>query len=220
MVHPPSSSSLRPLARARASRGYTAIEVLLAMTVLMIGSASVMSMQKASIQGNLDARKLDMANSIAHEWLERLTADAMAWTLPVTSGAASNLGNTQWLGTGLASPTKFLLPPVPGNQATAEGLSPAFDILGRDLAMGNAANAAFCVHVNVVQIAQDTLAPPNPTLLRATVLVFWPKQLVQSGSIPAGYCTTWFDVAAAEAAQTGTWHMVYASTAIRKTPIP
>jgi Tfp pilus assembly protein PilV len=192
---------------------------MLAMTVLMIGTAGVMSMQKSSIQGNLDARKLDMANSIAHDWLERLTADGTAWTLPANNvTGANNFTNTKWLAQGLASPNQFFLPALPGNQATAEGFSPAFDILGRDLAQGNAANAAFCVHVNVSQLAQDSQA--QPLLLRATVLVFWPEQLVQSGAIPAGYCTTWFDVAAAEAAHTGTWHMIYASTAIRKNPIP
>lgn len=61
--HSPSRASSRP----RTGRGYTAIEVMLAITVLMIGSAGVMSMQKASIQGNFDARRLDLANSIAHD---------------------------------------------------------------------------------------------------------------------------------------------------------
>jgi prepilin-type N-terminal cleavage/methylation domain-containing protein len=200
---------------ARTSRGYTAIEVMLAMTVLLIGSAGVMSMQKASIQGNLDARKLDIANSIAHDWLERLTTDAMEWTLPAMNvNGANNFVNTTWLQTGWNNQGVFFLPTLPSSQAAAEGMSPAFDILGRDLA---SANPVFCVHVNIVQIAQDAQA--NPNLLRATVLVFWPKQLVQSGAVPSNFCGSYFDVASAEAANPGTWHMVYASTAIRKNPI-
>ena len=205
-----------PLSRPRAGSGYTAVEVMLAITVLMIGSAGVMSMQKASIQGNFDARKLDLANSIAHDWLERLTSDAALWTLPAVGvGGANNFSNAKWLGNYPLG--VWYLPALPGNQSTAEGNSPAFDILGRDLAVGNAANTAFCVHVNVSQLAQDAQA--NPLLLRATVIVFWPKFLAQSGTIPAGYCTSWFDVAAAEAANPGTWHMVYATTAIRRTPL-
>ena len=48
--------------RGRLGRGYTAVEVMLAITVLLISTAGVMAMQTASIQGNLDARKLDVAN--------------------------------------------------------------------------------------------------------------------------------------------------------------
>src|SRR5580658_5036861 len=93
-------------------RGYTAVEVLLAMTVLLIGSAGVMSMQKSSIQSNLDARKLDIANSIAHDWLERLTADATQWTLPATNvNGVNNFGNTKWLS---AAPFgTWFLPAIP-----------------------------------------------------------------------------------------------------------
>lgn len=213
--------SLRPRPRPPASRGYTAVEVMLAMTVLLIGSASVMTMQKTSIQSNMDARKLDIANSIAHDWIERLTADAALWTLPSTNfPGASNQSSTKWLTNYSASaPATPFLPTLPSSQATAEGNSPAFDILGRDLASGNAANAAFCVHVSLLQLALDTMSPQNPVLFRATVIVFWPKFLAQSGAIPAGFCTTYFDVAAAEAAHPGTWHIIYATTAIRRTPI-
>jgi prepilin-type N-terminal cleavage/methylation domain-containing protein len=209
------STSSRPLLRARASRGYTAIEVMLAMTVLLIGTAGVMSMQKSSIQANLDARKLDIANSIAHDWLERITTDAMGWTLPAMNvNGANNFVNTTWLQTGWNNQAVFFLPALPSSQATAEGKSPAFDILGRDLA---SASPVFCVHVNIAQLAQD--AQGNPNLLRATVLVFWPKQLVQSGAVPSNFCGSYFDVASAEAANPGTWHMVYASTGIRKNPL-
>jgi hypothetical protein len=202
-------------------RGYTTVEVLLAMTVLLIGSAGVMTMQKAAIQSNLDARKLDIANSIAHDWLERLSADATQWTTPVIPTIlTSNLGNTKWLqlytnpGNG---PGTWFLPTVPGGYPAAEGNSPAFDILGRDLASADAPNAIFCTHVKLDQIAQDSLG--NPVLLRATVLVFWRKQLVWSTSTAtsSSNCTSGsFDPTVDEAANPGTWHIVYATTAIRK----
>jgi type II secretory pathway pseudopilin PulG len=202
-----------------ASRGYTAIEVMLAITVLMIGSASVMSMQKASMLGNLDARKLDIANSIAHDWIERLTADAAQWTLPTTTNPVNNINNTTWLQyfTSPGSLAVPFLPALPTGQQAAEAQSPAFDILGRGLTAGEASNAQFCVHLNIVEIAQDAQA--NTLLLRATVMVFWPKFLAQSGAIPATHCTQWFDVAAAESTNPGTWHIIYASTAIRKNPL-
>jgi Prokaryotic N-terminal methylation motif len=211
-------SSTRPLTTMRsrlARRGYTAIEVMLAMTVLMIGSAGVMTMQKVAVQSNLDARKLDIANSIMHDWLERLTADSMQWTLPSNNiSGAPNLVNTKWL----SQPLGFwFLPALPGGYPAAEGNSPAFDILGRDLDAANAANAVFCTHVKLDQIAVDS--SNNPTLLRATVIVFWRKFLVTSEMTPTGNCQSYFDVAANEATNPGTWHIIYATTAIRKNPI-
>ena len=64
------------------ARGYTAIEVLMAMTVMAIGGAAVITMQKTSVTANLDARRADVANSIARTWVERLRRDGMAWTSP------------------------------------------------------------------------------------------------------------------------------------------
>jgi type II secretory pathway pseudopilin PulG len=211
------SAALRRSGRA-ALRGYTAVEVLLAMTVLLIGSAGVMSMQKSSIQSNLDARKLDIANSIAHDWLERLTTDAMQWTLPATNvNGVNNFANTKWLSA--AAFGTWFLPAIPSTYGSpgAEGNSPAFDILGRDLAQADAPNAIFCTHVKVDLLKQDSNAVP--LLLRATVVVFWKKLLVTSTATPGGNCTAWFDVAADEAANPGTWHIIYAATAIQKNPI-
>jgi hypothetical protein len=184
---------------------------MLAMTVLMIGAAGVMSMQKVAVQSNMDARKLDVANSIAHDWLERLSTDATQWTLPSnTVAGAPNLPNTMWLSQAWGT---WFLPTVPGGYP-AEGQSPAFDILGRDLDALDAPNAIFCTHLRFDQIAAD--AQLNPSMVRATVIVFWPKQLVQSEPTPGGNCTAYFDVAADEATNPGSWHIIYASTAIRK----
>jgi prepilin-type N-terminal cleavage/methylation domain-containing protein len=202
----------------KAQRGYTAIEVMLSMTVLLIGSAAVMSMQKSAIQSNLDARKLDLANAIAHTWIERLQTDATQWTLPSTNiTGGSNFSNTKWLSSNAFG--TWFEPPVPASYGSpgAEGNSPAFDILGRDLDAVDAPNAVFCTHMKIDQLATDSSG--LPTLLRATVLVFWQKQLVTSSGTPAGNCSAWFDVAVDEAAHPGTWHIIYASTAIRKNPL-
>jgi hypothetical protein len=190
---------------------------MLAMTVLLIGSASVMSMQKSAIQSNLDARKLDIANSIAHDWLERLQRDATQWTLPSNAwpGLASNFSNTTWLS--YAAFGTWFEPAMPTSYGApgAEGYSPAFDILGRDLDSVNAPNAVFCAHVKIDELAKDPV-DNSPVLLRATVVVFWQKQLVVSESPLGGNCMAYFDVAADEAGHPGTWHIIYASTAIKR----
>jgi prepilin-type N-terminal cleavage/methylation domain-containing protein len=212
---------------ARHGRGYTAVEVLLSMTVLAIGAAGVLSMQRAAIQANADARKLDTANAIAHTWLDRLLTDGTAWTLPssVAPALGSNLGNTQWLQ--FHDTGAFFLPAIPATYAPtgfggSEGESPAFDIFGRDLAAANAATAVFCVQVKIDTLLYDQLTPQNPLVLSATVEVFWAKSLVNSGPPSPGFCTgapLAIDVAAYETANPGTYHIVYATAAIRKNPL-
>jgi prepilin-type N-terminal cleavage/methylation domain-containing protein len=201
------------------SRGYTAVEVLLSMTVLSIGAAGVMSMQKAAVQGNADARKLDTANAIAHTWIDRLRTDGTTWTLPSTveaSSTTSNLNNTLWLGAPNLDTQQFFLPRVPATYP-AEGSSPAFDIFGRDLDLADAPTAVFCTHVMIDTLQFDQSS--KPLILRATVLVFWLKSLLTSAAPNLDTCTQYFDVAAYEAAHPGTYHIVYATSAIRKNPL-
>ena len=87
--------------RSRA-RGYTAIEVLVAMTLFAVGTASVLSLQRASIVGSSDARRNDVATAVGSEWIERLRQDSLAWTLPSAAdpGGPSNI----------ATATKLLAP--------------------------------------------------------------------------------------------------------------
>jgi len=100
------------------------------MTVLAIGASAVMSMQKAAMQANLDARKIDMANSIARMWVERIRRDSMQWTLPSPANpTGTNFANAKLLSyVGM----NWVLPPAYGGQTPP--VSPGFDIRGRDIA--------------------------------------------------------------------------------------
>jgi hypothetical protein len=197
--------------RSRSSLAYTAVEVMLAMTVLFISSAGVISMQKAAIQGNLDARKLDVANSIARIWLDRLATDATVWNVQ------TGLTQTLWLNTLLNNGFQTPLP----QPAASPIYSPMFDILGRDI-QAQDPTVVFCTHVNVTL---DALNPPTlnamgavvaggPGLLRVTVLVYWAKNLLGGGAPSTNLCAV-SDVAGAEAAAPGTYHMIYATEALR-----
>ena len=114
------------------ARGYTAIEVLMAMTVMAIGGAAVITMQKTSVTANLDARRADVANSIARTWVERLRRDAMAWTLPGPAGGGNNIANALIISKGIAVSPTWFLPDQYIGVTVPETMSPAFDILGRD----------------------------------------------------------------------------------------
>src|SRR5262249_8959991 len=90
--------------RRTRTRAYTAIEVLMAMSVFAIGAAAIIGMMRAAIQGNYDARRLDQANSLAREWMERLRRDGMLWT------TATNLTATTFLNAYRDAPAGWVLP--------------------------------------------------------------------------------------------------------------
>ncbi len=204
-----------PRPRASTLRGYTAVEVLLALTVLAIGAAGVISMQTGAVEGNLEARKLDTANSIAREWVERLRRDATLWTLPTAyNQGTANFTNATFLQSNVGSPTgNWFQPPIPGGYP-ADGLSPAFDIFGRDLDVADAPNAIFCVRLKVDVISND--ATGNPELLRGTVQVFWLRQLAWSQNNPLNCVQAGNNPNFDPTANPSTYHFLFASTAIRK----
>jgi type II secretory pathway pseudopilin PulG len=238
MRRPPLSS--RP--SRRAAGGYTAVEVLMAMTVMVIGAAAVMAMQKASVTGNLDARKTDMANNIARLWVERLQRDAMQWTCP---SAACPSSNNMCAGGGAAGALllcnnvtgTWFLPVAPNNpylgKTTPESMSPGFDLLGRDLPQGELAPSAatgwagaqFCVNVRLTWLVTpipNPLGTTEPGLIRADVRVIWPRGIV-GGAPAAGFCTQAVGQLAdpeqsAPATQLPFFHTIYMTTTIKENP--
>ena len=197
-----------PIRRASRRRGYTAVEVLVALTLFSIGAAGVIGMLRATAQGNADARRFDIATSLANEWCARLRRDSMGWTQPNPANPASNLTTTTvWLkdatslspvlpGT-LAANVSWIMPPTP---APFYGSSPAFDVLGRELGSNNP--PFFCVNYRLDMVQLDAT-------IRAEVRVFWPR-FEQN---PPATC----DVAVANALNAPQlYHFVYATTLVRR----
>ena len=67
-------------------RGYTLIEVMMAIAVMTVGAVGVMGLQSVTTKGNSFARQMTVATEITESWLERLQRDALLWN---TSGAAT-----------------------------------------------------------------------------------------------------------------------------------
>jgi Tfp pilus assembly protein PilV len=233
----PSPSSLRWARRGRAA-GYTAVEVLMAMTVMVIGAAAVMSMQKTSVTGNLDARKTDMANNIARQWVERLQRDSMQWTCPSAACPSTN----NMCGGGGAAGAQLICGNVTGlwflpvtymGKTTPESMSPGFDILGRDLPTAQLvpsvatgwAGAQFCVNVRLSWLVPPVPNPAGttePGLIRADVRVLWPRGIF-GGSPVAGFCTPATAALAdpeqsAPAGETPFFHTIYMTTTLKESP--
>ncbi|HEY3815676.1 MAG TPA: prepilin-type N-terminal cleavage/methylation domain-containing protein [Polyangiaceae bacterium] len=224
--------------RRRHAAGYTAVEVLMAMTVMVIGAAAVMSMQKAAVTGNLDARKTDMANNIARLWVERLQRDAMQWTCPSAACPTTN----NMCATGAATGAQLICGNVTGlwflpvaylGKTTPESMSPGFDILGRDLPAAELvpssasgwAGAQFCANVRLTWLVPPVPNPAGttePGLIRADVRVLWPRGIM-GGSPAAGFCTAATAALAdpeqsAPAGQTPFFHTIYMTTTLKESP--
>jgi len=222
--HPrPSSSS--------STHGYTAVEVLMAMTIMTIGAAAVMSMQKASVQGNLDARETDLANSIARMWVERLQRDAMQWTQPNNQNP---LGNNFAQARLLSSPLygSWSVPASEMGLTNPETMSYAFDILGRDIPAAQIGSTratdpetVFCVNYRLQWLVPQTLGtqPIEPGLIRADVRVLWLRGLYNVPPAFQGWCNvnsgimTQDDPDFGAPANTGPYfHSLYVTTTIRQ----
>jgi prepilin-type N-terminal cleavage/methylation domain-containing protein len=206
------------------TRGYTAVEVMLSIAVLAVGSAGVMAMQKAAVLGNNDARMTDMANSIARQWIERLRWDANFWSQGqgATQVLAANWANqTFFISSVGANPGTWMLACGPGwarpcsfanGGANSNVLGPAADILGRDVAAtgGSYPGAVFCT-----DIKGDWLV--SNELMRVTVRVYWLKQMYTKPG--AAFCTQTNTQSpglpdGADASQV--YHFVYATTLLKK----
>jgi type IV pilus assembly protein PilV len=167
--------------RAHGSGGYTVIEILLAMTLLTIGAAGVMSMQKASIQGNLDARRTDVAIAIGRMWMERIRKDAMAWTVP--GGVSFNNAGLLSYSNG-ASANKWVVPSVylPATSPLAS-ISPGFDILGRDVPTVAGLTSATNPPFFCVQLRESWVVGDNTTvdgMIRVDLRVVWRRGISTS----------------------------------------
>jgi type IV pilus assembly protein PilV len=216
--------------RRSLSRGFTAIEVLVSLTLLAIGAAGVIAMQKTAVQGQQDARQLDVANAIAREWMERLRRDAMTWTPGQQQGVVPppNIGNAKTVR--ILNPPRWYLPTDRINpQGTQQDVeSPGFDVLGRDLPLADLQAAQqggqsggawstglmFCTNVRITPLTQAQ------DLLRAEVRVFWPRQL--NTALDPNVCTqdppaSWD---ADDPSAVAAYHFVYLTSAIRQNISP
>ena len=212
--------------RAR-RRGYTVVEVMMAVILLVIGSAGVVAMQKAATFGNMRAKQLSVATHIAQTWVERLRTDATTWTLPSpnNSGAASNLGNTLWLGAVNNQPNVWFRPTDVPNRGSA-----GFDALGNDVPAADTMTAPYCTHLRLNWMYRP---PPGqtvstiPELVRADVRVFWlrdGRQLPLLGQVAnTAVCDPAQKADAIGQAATLGWakfHFVYLTSSITKNTAP
>ena len=211
-------------------RGYTAVEILSALTLFAIGAAGVIGMQKVTVQGGTDARRFDTATNLANEWVYRLQRDAAFWTAPNdidrTGAGGGKIDETHWLKdvtSATCSGVNWCAPVAP---TAAGGDSSAFDILGHDAlkVTSGTGDHVFCAQYRLNWIANPrsgTGAVPCPVaateepcitgLIRAEVRVLW-HRLERN---PIGDCGS-AALSADVASNPNDYHFVVSSSTIRQ----
>lgn len=199
----------------KSERGYTAVEVMMSMTLMLVGSVGVMAMQRAAVQGNTDAREMDVASSIARAWMERAQRDSMLWT-PSTVAASppANLQYASIIDEGVVTnaagtwfvPQSRVVPTGSQNDTESAG----FDILGQDMDTLTNAGLRYCVNLRVTPLTTDQ------TLMRVEARVFWPRNLTVAPD--PTYCSA--APPAALDTDVTKYHFVYAATAVRQNAQP
>jgi len=155
----------------RRQRGYTAVELMIAIGVFGIGVSGIIAMQKVTASSNQHAKNLNIATHIAESWLDMLSTDAVTWNQPSSNGGSvPDIGQTTWLQAvkpNANAATDWVLP----TYSIPLAFGPAFDALGNPVVNPAAANVVFCTHLRLSWLYQPTLSGNG--LIRAEVRVFW-----------------------------------------------
>jgi len=186
-------------------RGYTVIEVMIALTLLAIGTSGIVAMQKVTAISNRDAKNLVIANQVARTWMERLRADAVQWNHPSSVNPDSDLTDTRWLNN--VNATWFR----PADDIAG---SPAADALGNDVRDTSINDGVFCTNVRLTWLYGPPPGAPPPYLMRAEVRVYWLRDGA-GGNLDANkpICDSSIDLGQISPA-VDRYHFVYLTSAI------
>jgi len=189
-------------------RGYTITELLMSLSVLAVGVAGVIAMQRVTLAANRHAKEVAIATRVAQAWADQLTADGMLWT--VDASGNSTLANTAWLKK--ATPTDITGTWFTPTYSDKLGVGPAFGALGqpvKDPTLGH-----FCANLRLAFLQSETTPTLGNGLLRGQVRVFWRREDAPvSLSAPMNdICDVSLDTDLAS------FHVVYVTTAIRQLP--
>ncbi len=176
----------------------------MAMALLTAGAAGIFALQQASILGNVEARQMTIATTVARTWIERLKRDALGWNRGADAATAGLLNATRYLQAVPAVGTD----PVWMTPTAFDDSRASFDHLGREVPLG--ADVRFC--------AQYRLEWVNPgQAMRADVRVWWHRR----GRVGIASANLYPNCGVGSEAVIGAdpnVHMVNASTVLRWVP--
>lgn len=211
---------MKPI-RKSGARGYTIVELMMALTVFTIGVTGIISMQKVTVVANQHAKNLAIATHIAQAWLDQLAADASAWNHPSPRNDTSDIGQTTWLNQVAGNASVWLRP----THNVARDFGAGFDALGNVVNADNAAEvsrARFCTHIRLSWLYPDAPVAANGVepikgngLIRAEVRVFWLRE-GEANIVEASHLCDPAVLPSVIGPATSRYHFVYHASAIRQ----
>lgn len=195
--------------RRRRERGYTLIEVMMAVGVMTVGAVGIMSLQQATTRGNRYARQMSVATDVTRSWVERLRRDSLMWNQQGLAGVAGT-DYLSLIGTDPAA-AAWVAPPMTDHRA--------HDWQGGMTEGGSGDEAiVYCTELKLQWIMGNQG-------IRADVRTWWHKATpaleatASDGRILAG-CGTPDEVTTELLSSPRRIHSVQASTILRRTPLP
>lgn len=188
----------------RRQRGYTAVEVLMSMSVLAVGVIGVFSMEKITVASNVHAKNLAIATHIGQAWLGVLEAEASLW-----DATPDSISRTSWLSASPMPPAWFRPDPV-----AASNFGPEFDELGNPVGDGG----QFCVDLRISPFNGLQEELKGQGLRRVEVRVFWIRDhaAASSATTPLEFPCLWSPAQVSAIDQASMLHFVHLSGAVRQ----
>jgi type II secretory pathway pseudopilin PulG len=151
------------------SRGYTVVELMMALAVFAGGVTGILTMQRTAVGANRMAKNVALVSSIAQAWQAQLAADATLWR--------GSFGSTLWLKTLETTGVNGSWQAPVWDETRKIG--PRFDGLGNPVEADGAGE--FCVHFRLTWLYYNGVdVSPSGTngngTIRTEVRVFWPRE--------------------------------------------
>ncbi len=163
-------STRRAMRRGR-RRGYTLVELMMALALFAVAVVGIIAMQKITIVSNAHAKNVAIAQRIAQAWAGQLEMDATEWRTGFGGGWLNVVGS--WQRPAYIEDRRF---------------GGAFDALGNPLKDSELSRAAFCTHVRMTPLFPTTMGTGGNGTLRAEIRVFWLKDGETPPSGITGVC--------------------------------
>jgi prepilin-type N-terminal cleavage/methylation domain-containing protein len=193
------------------SRGYTVVELLMALAVFSVGISGIIALQKVTVVSNQHAKNLAIATRIADAWIGQLVADAATWNAPSPVEPKSDLNQSVWLSQVVGNGGIWIQPTYSGTRL----FGPGFDALGNPVdPQAEPLQVQFCTHLRLGWLYPEA---QGTGVIRAEIRVFWLREGEPSADGQA-FCSPSSDPEQIGQSVTS-YHFVYQTTAISQQPL-
>jgi prepilin-type N-terminal cleavage/methylation domain-containing protein len=183
-------------------RGYTLVELMMALALFTVAVLGIISMQKITVVSNAHAKNVAMAQRIAQGWAGQLEMDGSAWRTAFGSG---------WLNAAATWQRPLYI--------TGRAFGAAFDALGNPVPDGELGRAQFCTHVRMSWLYPTNSGVGGNGMLRAEIRVFWLRDGEAALDSNASMCALQTSATATNIGlATERYHFVYQTVGIRQHP--